>query len=93
MVSSCSATKSLSTGRLTAEESAAAALEYPKADRDLCGWSAKASDRCTQLARQRITAMQLAVAKTFADRVNLDNLAESETLESFGGFMFDVGGS
>ena len=33
-------------------------------------WSAKASDRYTQLARQRITTMQLAVAETFADRVN-----------------------
>ena len=35
--------------------------------------------------------MQLAVAETFADRVNLDPLAESETLESFRGFMSEIG--
>ena len=35
--------------------------------------------------------MQLAVAETFADRVNLEPLAESETLESFRGFMPEVG--
>ena len=35
--------------------------------------------------------MQLAVAETFADRVNLDPLAESETLESARSFMSEVG--
>ena len=35
--------------------------------------------------------MQLAVADTFSDRVSLDPLAESETLESFRGFMSEVG--
>ena len=72
--------------------SSAAALVYPKTDRDLLGgWSAKASDRYTRLARQRITAMQLAVAKTFTDRWNLDPLAESETLDCFQAFMSEVG--
>ena len=60
--------------------------------RDLLGgWSAKASDRYTRVARQRITAMQLAVAKTFTDRSNLDPLAESETLDCFQAFMSEVG--
>ena len=71
--------------------SAAAALVYPKTNRDLLGgWSAKASDRYTRLARQRITAMQLAVAKTFTDRWNLDPLADSETLDCFQAFMSEV---
>ena len=35
--------------------------------------------------------MQLAVADTFSDRMSLKPLAESETLESFHGFMSEVG--
>ena len=70
----------------------AAALRYAKADRDLLdGWSAKASNRYTRLARQRVTAMQFAVSETFADRVNLDPLAESETLQILRDFMSGTG--
>ena len=35
--------------------------------------------------------MQLAVAATFSDQVNLDPLAESESLECFRGFLSEVG--
>ena len=35
--------------------------------------------------------MQQAVAETFADRANLDPLAESETLQSFRDFMSEAG--
>ena len=71
--------------------SATGALGYAKGDRYLLGRSAQASDRHTRLARQRITTMQLTVAATFSEQVNLDRLAESESLECFRGFLSEVG--
>ena len=41
--------------------------------------------------RQRIAAMQLAVAPTFSDHVNSDPLAEFEPLENFRGFLSEAG--
>ena len=48
-------------------------------------------NRKTRLARQLITTMQLAVAATFSDRVNLDPLAGPESLERFRDFLSEVG--
>ena len=54
-----------------------APIGYQKADRDvLGGWSAQGSDRCTLLARQRILAMQITVARSSCDKGNSDPLSE-----------------
>ena len=72
--------------------SATAALGYQKTDRDILGgWSGRASDRCTWLAKQRITVLQLAVADTFSSFAVADPLAESESLENFREFMTEIG--
>ena len=63
--------------------SASAAVGYQKSDRDvLGGWSAQGSDRYTRLARQRISAMQVTVARSFSDQKNSDPLGEAESLQA-----------
>ena len=96
MVSNCSATKSLNTGRLTAggifypplrrrwavrrQTGICSRGGQPKPVTVLLGWQGSGSLRCSWQSQ-----------KTFADRVNLDPLAESENLESFRGFMSEDG--
>ena len=68
--------------------SAAAALNVPKADRDMLGgWAAEESERYTRVSKYRITSVQQQVALTFADASNSDPLSELESLEDFSAFL------
>ena len=71
---------------------AAAAVGYEKHERDMLGgWSAQGSDKYNRIAKQRITAMQVTVARTFQESAVEDPLAEVESHACFEAFMVDSG--
>ena len=71
---------------------AAAAVGYEKHERDMLGgWSAQGSDKYNRIAKQRITAMQVTVARTFQEAATEDPLAEAESHACFETFMVDSG--
>ena len=68
--------------------SAAAALNVPKADRDMLGgWAAEESERYARVSKCRITSVQQQVARTFADASSSDPLSELQSLEDFSAFL------
>ena len=67
--------------------SAAAALGFSKADRDvLGGWSAEWSERYTRTAKFVVAQTQSAVAATFRDP-DSDQLAEAGDIDDLGDFL------
>ena len=71
---------------------ATGASGYHRQERDLLGgWSAQGSERYTMLARRRISAMQVTVAKRLQDKMCADLLCEAEAHESLESFMREFG--
>ena len=65
----------------------AAALGFPKSERDfLGGWCAQASDRYVRIAIRRITKMQRSVITALQSQSD-DPLAEEESIRDFEAFM------
>ena len=74
--------------------SAAAALNVPKADRDMPGgWAAEESERYARVSKYRIMSVQQQVASTFSDASCSHPLFEPETLEDFWVFLKREGAS
>ena len=68
--------------------SAAAALNIEKTDRDMLGgWAAQESDRYNRVAKVKIQMIQARVAATFADRITVDSLLETDALEDFSAYL------
>ena len=68
--------------------SAAAALNIEKTDRDMLGgWAAQESDRYNRVAKVKIQMIQARVAATFADRITVDPLLETDALEDFSAYL------
>ena len=68
--------------------SAAAALNVPKADRDMLGgWVVVESERYARVSKYKITSVQQQVARTFADASSSDPLSELESLEDVSAFL------
>ena len=68
--------------------SAAAALNIEKTDRDMLGgWAAQESDRYNRVAKVKIQMIQARVAATFADRITIDPLLETDALEDFSAYL------
>ena len=68
------------------------ALNVPKSDRDLLGGgAAQQSDRYSGVSWSRIAHVQRTVSQSFANNVDLDSLAELETLEAFTTYLSKQG--
>ena len=71
---------------------ATAAVGHQKQERDMLGgWSSQGSERCTRLANQRISAMQITDARTFQDASCADPLCEAESRQCLVAFMREAG--
>ena len=73
--------------------SAAAALNVPKADKDMLGWAAEESERYARVSLYRIVSIQQQVARTFTNAESGDPLSEQEALEDFATFLRREGGA
>ena len=53
----------------------------------LGGWAAQESDRYNRVAKVKIQTIQARVAATFADRITIDPLLETDALEDFSAYL------